>query len=55
MRLDNDGDNFCLSCGSELKGAALENDEDCTVGPNQWFFDDNPYGIVYYQFLNVGY
>ena len=24
--------------------------EDCIEEPNEWFFDDDPYGIVYYEF-----
>ena len=27
-------------------------DEDYTQQPSEWFFDDDPYGIVYYEFVN---
>ena len=25
-------------------------DDDATQEPNEWYFDDDPYGIVYYEF-----
>ncbi|MCQ2970062.1 hypothetical protein SAMN05216439_1834 [Methanobrevibacter gottschalkii] len=25
-------------------------DEDFILEPNEWYFDDDPYGIVYYEF-----
>ena len=28
----------------------LDDDEDFIEEPNEWFFDDDPYGIVYYEF-----
>ncbi len=28
----------------------LDDDEDFTDEPNEWQFDDDPYGVVYYEF-----
>lgn len=28
----------------------LIDDEDFILEPNEWYFDDDPYGIVYYEF-----
>ena len=28
----------------------LIDDEDFRLEPNEWYFDDDPYGIVYYEF-----
>lgn len=28
----------------------LIDDEDFILEPNEWYFDDGPYGIVYYEF-----
>lgn len=30
----------------------LLDDEDFIEEPNEWYFDDDPYGIVYYEFVN---
>lgn len=27
-----------------------EDDDDEIIEPNEWYFDDDPYGIVYYEF-----
>jgi hypothetical protein len=27
-------------------------DEDFLEEPNEWYFDDDPYGIVYYEFVD---
>ena len=27
-------------------------DEDFIEEPNEWYFDDDPYGVVYYEFVN---
>ena len=27
-------------------------DEDYLEEPNEWYFDDDPYDIVYYEFVN---
>ncbi len=32
----------------ELEGDFI--DDDYVVEPNEWYFDDDPYGIVYYEF-----
>ena len=29
-----------------------DDDEDFMEEPNEWYFDDDPYGIVYYEFVN---
>lgn len=41
----------------EVEGADFEDNEfiddgDEIVEPNEWFFDDDPYDIVYYEFVN---
>lgn len=36
----------------EVDGAEFLDDNDYIPQPNQWFFDDDPYGIVYYEFVN---
>ena len=36
--LDEDGDDFILDDGDEM------------TEPNEWYFDDDPYEIVYYEF-----
>lgn len=42
----------------QVDGADFENGEEFPEGkeyipqPNHWFFDDDPYGIVYYEFIN---
>ena len=30
----------------------LVDDEDFIEEPNEWYFDDDPYGIVYYEFVD---
>lgn len=30
-------------------------DEDFILEPNEWYFDDDPYGIVYYEFPEEDY
>lgn len=30
----------------------LSGDEDYFDEPNEWYFDDDPYGIVYYEFVD---
>ena len=29
-----------------------DDDEDFIEEPNEWYFDDDPYGIVYYEFVD---
>ena len=29
-------------------------DEDFIEEPNEWYFDDDPYGIVYYEYPDYG-
>ena len=29
-----------------------DDDEDFIEEPNEWYFDDDPYGVVYYEFVN---
>lgn len=54
--IENLGDNINIVI--EVDGADFENGEEFQEGkeyiplPNQWFFDDDPYGIVYYEFIN---
>ena len=39
----------------QVEGEADESSElldDEIIEPNQWFFDDDPYGIVYYEFVD---
>lgn len=31
----------------------LDDDEDEMLEPNEWYFDDDPYGIVYYEFPDL--
>jgi hypothetical protein len=35
----------------ELEDDILD-DEDFIEEPNEWYFDDDPYGIVYYEFVD---
>lgn len=47
------GDNINIIV--EVDGADFENDDEdkeYIPRPNEWFFDDDPYGIVYYEFIN---
>lgn len=30
-----------------------DDDEDEMMEPNEWYFDDDPYGIVYYEFPDL--
>lgn len=34
----------------EFEDDILDDDEDFVEEPNEWYFDDDPYGIVYYEF-----
>ena len=36
----------------ELEDDDLLDDEDFIEEPNEWSFDDDPYGIVYYEFVD---
>lgn len=36
----------------ELEDDDLLDDEDFIEEPNEWYFDDDPYGIVYYEFVD---
>ena len=36
--------------GAEELDDFILDDEDYLDEPNEWFFDDDPYGIVYYEF-----
>ncbi len=36
--------------GDEDFEDVLDDDEEFIEEPNEWFFDDDPYGIVYYEF-----
>ena len=38
--------------GEEDGDEILLDDDDFIQEPNEWFFDDDPYGIVYYEFVN---
>ena len=38
--------------GAEDLGDDLLDDEDYLEEPNEWYFDDDPYDIVYYEFVN---
>jgi hypothetical protein len=29
-----------------------DDDEDFIEEPNEWYFDDDPYGVVYYEFVD---
>ncbi len=31
---------------------ADDDDEDFIEEPNEWYFDDDPYGVVYYEFVD---
>ena len=37
--------------GEDLEDDLLD-DEDYLDEPNEWYFDDDPYGIVYYEFVD---
>lgn len=59
-KLGIDVENLCenVNIVIEVEGADFENNEEFSqdgeyiTKPNQWFFDDDPYGIVYYEFIN---
>lgn len=34
----------------ELEEDLLDDDEDFIDEPNEWYFDDDPYRVVYYEF-----
>ena len=36
--------------GAEDMEDDIPDDEDFIEEPNEWYFDDDPYGIVYYEF-----
>ena len=38
--------------GAEDFGDDLLDDEDYLEEPNEWYFDDDPYDIVYYELVN---
>lgn len=41
--------------GDEFDDAVIEEfDGDEDIEPNEWYFDDDPYGIVYYEFPDFG-
>ena len=35
-----------------LDDEVFDDDEDFIEEPNEWYFDDDPYGIVYYEFVD---
>lgn len=39
--------------GAEILDEDLvDDDEDFIEEPNEWYFDDDPYGVVYYEFVD---
>ncbi|MGN0177648.1 MAG: hypothetical protein ACI389_07445 [Methanobrevibacter sp.] len=36
--------------GADELGEDFIDDEEYILEPNEWYFDDDPYGIVYYEF-----
>ena len=38
--------------GAEEIEEDFTDDEDFLDEPNEWYFDDDPYGIVYYEFVD---
>lgn len=38
--------------GAEDVGDDILDDEDYIEEPNEWCFDDDPYGITYYEFVD---
>lgn len=36
--------------GDDIEEDSLFDDEDEILEPNEWYFDDDPYKIVYYEF-----
>ena len=38
--------------GAEDIDDEILDDEDFIEEPNEWYFDDDPYGIVYYEFVD---
>ena len=43
-----DGEEMLLEAEGEAELVLDEDDE--VLEPNEWYFDDDPYGIVYYEF-----
>lgn len=35
----------------EFDDEFIDDDDDFIEEPNEWYFDDDPYGIVYYEFV----
>ena len=35
----------------QVEGAEDVTDDEFIEEPNEWYFDDDPYGIVYYEFV----
>ena len=48
--LDDDVNIIIQIEGADELEEGLLDDEDFLDEPNEWFFDDDPYGIVYYEF-----
>lgn len=48
--VENLGDNVNIVI--EVEGGEFSEESEHIPQPNQWFFDDDPYGIVYYEFFN---
>ena len=40
--------------GADVFEEDIIDEEDFIEEPNEWFFDDDPYGIVYYEFIGDG-
>ena len=36
----------------EFDDEFIDDDDDDMVEPNEWYFDDDPYKIVYYEFVS---
>lgn len=47
-----DNVNIVIEVDGAEDGPDILDDEDFIQEPNQWFFDDDPYGIVYYEFVD---
>lgn len=37
--------------GFDVHFESDDNDDDEIILPNEWYFDDDPYGIVYYEYV----
>ncbi len=37
--------------GFDVDFESDDNDDDEIILPNEWYFDDDPYGIVYYEYV----